>query len=188
MASQPNNRLNSNQYTRVASALSVDSSVTLPVPKNCSLRRANATTGESSSPLAADSISDRVRMICERVPAKCGSVLANNDGRIMCIVCPEPHKISPWYSPLGYAIKTKGQREAKIAAGYCAECGRKRDTTSARLCSIHLRMKAARKKRYLERIRHASLEALYSTSTRGHADGSATPTYDLRDETADIVL
>lgn len=49
-------------------------------------------------------------------------------------------------------------------------------------------MKAKRKRRYAERQRHASLETLYATANRGFADGTAIPTYDLRDETADIVL
>lgn len=183
MASQPNNRQNSNQINRAASASSVGSFVAPTVSKKCSLRRANATTGESSSPLAADSISDRVRMICERVPPACGSVIAKTGARMVCLVCPDPHPVARYrynYNPTN--------RAARIAMGFCAECGAKRDTTSSRLCSTHLRMKAARKKRYMERLRHASLETLYSTATRGHADGSATPTYDLRDETADIVL
>lgn len=183
MASNPQPKIN-NQSTRRASAQPVDSFVAPTVPKiNCSLRRANATTGESSSPLAADSISDRVRMICERVPPVCGSVIAKTGRGMVCVICETPHTVARYrynYNPTN--------RAARIAAGFCGECGAMRDSTSSRLCSRHMAMKANRKRRYMERLRHASLDTLYSTATSGHADGSATPTYDLREETADIVL
>jgi hypothetical protein len=128
-----------------------------------------------------------VRMICERAEPACGTIMAHVNGWVWCMVCPETHKISPTYSPMRYALTEKARREAKIKAGFCAECGRRRDTISSRLCARHLAMKRVRKRRYDERRNLAVKDSLYSGSSRGMS-GGAVITYDLRDETAGILL
>lgn len=109
----------------------------------------------------------RAETIARAAPACRRVVALREDGRWLCLSCAEPHTIKApsgpgAYSPARYATTEKARREARLRAGLCAECSRPRGIHgNARLCAIHRRKSAARKRRMRERALHAIRENLY---------------------------
>ncbi len=148
------------------------SRVNQSVVPDCSFFEADTPAPESSSPggiqfCGAAVVAERAAIIHRAAPSCRRIVAKREDGRWLCLSCAEPHTItapggSGAYSPEHYATTEKGRREARVRAGFCAECGQPRGIHgNARLCAVHRRKSAERKRRARERATLAIRDNLY---------------------------